>query len=410
MPSRRQLLAAASAGAAGLAGCTALADRPEPEPLADASPGSDDWPFLRYDSHNTGWNGGADPPAEPTVRWSTDVGWGFTPLVRGTRVVLNSYEGVMGLRATDGEVVWTAGEGGGYRQPGLGARRAFFPDSRCVRGFDLESGEETWRQRACDGANTAAPTVARGRLYMEASYVVAFDAAGRATWAAYGDAMAAPTVAGDTAFADVAGELVALDLTVEPDRPAPWAEPPERPVVDRERVRRWGRPYRRGRIRHSPTVHDGLVVVGQEDIGQAALFAHDPEDGDRKWRFRADTGENGGLFTAPVSDGERVYVGSDDGNLYAVTDGEAVWTRSLDGLPNRVAGAGDTLLVGTYTGDEAPSSLYALAPATGESRWRVDYDDELRGLSAAGGSVYATVVTGRQDDGDIVSTTLYAYG
>lgn len=409
MPSRRQLLAAASAASAALAGCSALADRPEPEPLPEAAPSGDDWPFLRYDSHNTGWNGAADPPDEPVERWSTDVGWGFRPLVRGTKVVLNTYEGVTGLRATDGEVLWTAGGGGGFRQPGLGAGRAYFPDGDCVRGFDLASGEETWRQQSCDGANTAAPTVARGRLYMEASYVVAFDGAGRATWAAYGDARAAPTVAGDTAFAEVAGELAALDLTVEPDRPAPWAEAPERPVVDRERVRRWSRSYR-GRLRHSPTVHGDLVVAGDEDTGQATLFAHDPEDGRRQWQFRAGAGENGGLFTAPVSDGERVYVGSDDGQMYAVSGGEAAWTRDLDGLPNPVAGAGDTLFVGTYTGDSAPGTLYALDPATGETRWQVGYDDEIRGVSAAGGSVYVTVVTGRQDDGDIVSTTLYAYG
>ncbi len=409
MPSRRQLLAAASTGATALAGCTALGGRPEPEPLPEAAPSSDDWPFLRYDSHNTGWNAAADPPDEPVERWFTDVGWGFTPLVRGTKVVLNTYKGVTGLRITDGETLWTAGEGGGFAQPGLGAERAYFPGNDCVRGFDLASGEETWRQQSCDGANTAAPTVAQGRLYMEASYFVAFDAAGRATWAAYGDPGRAPTVAGDTSYAEVSGELMALDITAKPNRPAPWAEAPERPVVGRERARRWGRSYR-GRIRHSPTIHGDQVVAGDEKTGQATLFAHDPEDGQRQWRFRAGTGENGGLFTAPVSDGERVYVGSDDGQMYAVSGGEAVWTRSLNGLPNRVAGAGDTLLVGTYTGNDAPGTLYALDPATGKTRWQVGYDDEIRGLSAAGGSVYVTVVTGRDGDGDIVSTTLYAYG
>nr|WP_255457575.1 PQQ-binding-like beta-propeller repeat protein [Halorussus sp. JP-T4] len=128
------------------------------------------------------------------------------------------------------------------------------------------------------------------------------------------------------------------------------------------------------------------------------------------WRFAADSGPNGGLFTPPVCDGERVYAGCDDGRLYAVADGEAAWSRSLDRLPNRIAGAGDALFVGTYGGDGRPSSLSALDAATGETRWQIGYDDEVRGISVAGGTVYATVVTDRQPGGDITGTTVYAYG
>lgn len=416
MPSRRQLLAAAAGGAAAsLAGCTDWSDDRDPALLPDATPTRDDWPALRYDAHNTGWNADTDPPrAEPEPRWSTDVEWGFRPLVRGTRVVLNTYRGVTALRATDGEVVWTAGDGGGFRQPTLGARRAFFPDTDCVRGFDLETGEEAWAQRRCVGANTAAPTVARGRLYLPVGNLAAYDADGRTTWAAHrSNVSEVPAIVGDTAYVSAFDSLVALDLSVEPERGWPWeSDDRNLPYVDRDRAERWRHRLRSTdhTLRSNPTVVGDAVVAPVEGDYRARLVAHDAESGERRWEFVAGEGRNGGLFTPPVNDGERTYVGCDDGNLYAAADGEAVWSRTLDALPNRVAGAADALFVGTYGGKGEPSSLYALDAATGETRWRRRFDDEVRGVSVAGGTVYAAVVTDRQPDGDIVGTTVYAFG
>ena len=416
MPSRRRLLATAGATATvGLAGCSAANRSFDAEPLPGATPTAADWPALRYDARNAGWNAGADPPRDrPDPRWATDVGWGFRPLIRGTCVVLQTYDGVTALRATDGERVWTAGNDGGFRQPTLGARCAFFPADDCVRGFDLETGAETWRQRECVGANTAAPAVARGRLYLSVGNLAGYDAEGRATWATYlPNVPPTPAVVGDTVYATAYDRLVALDAAATPSPRWPWeSDDADLPYVADDRVVRWRRDLALAgaRFRSNPTVVDGTVYAAVEDTGRARLDARDAETGDRQWRFMADAGRNGGLSTAPICDGERVYVGCDDGRLYAVADGGAVWSRSLDALPNRTAGGADTLFVGTYGGDGRPSSLYALDAATGETRWQIEYDDEVRGVSVAGGTVYATVVTDREPGGDITGTTVYAYG
>jgi outer membrane protein assembly factor BamB len=167
-----------------------------------------------------------------------------------------------------------------------------------------------------------------------------------------------------------------------------------------------------------------------EGTGHARLRAYDLATGERRWRFPAALGTNGGYATPTVTDGRRVFFGADDGVVYALpADGgpagrpqepgtgarevespDALWTRDLDGdaLPNRIAGAGETLLVGTYR-EGGPTALYALDARTGRERWRVAYDDELRGVTVAGGTVYATAVTDRDPGGDIVGTTLFAY-
>lgn len=446
--SRRAAAATLATGVVGsLAGCTGLsgvATRSH-EPLPDATPASTDWPFLRYDARNTGWNDGAEPPTdEPSVRWSRDVGWGFTPLVRDGRVVVGTYDGIGVYRTDDGGRVWLAGPDPNYREPSLGARRVYAPGNEGgVRGFDLATGEATWTQEHPIGANTDAPTVAGGKLVIDAGNVGVYDATGTRTWSTYcANVGPIPAVVdgGRTAFVAPFDAVAALDLTA-PAREWPWEDPDgeEPPRASRERAYRWsaGAPEAIARIRHSPTVLDGVgdsggrrgghrtVYALVERIGRATLRAHAPDTGERRWQFTAGEGENGGFATPTVTNGERVFFGADDGVVYAIPadgglpdpDGSSVaprdepvpeWSRAFDALPNRLAGAGRTLLVGTYR-DGGPTSLYALDAGSGRARWRVRYDDELRGLSAAGGTVYATVVTERDADGDIVGTTLYAY-
>ncbi|MFC4358088.1 PQQ-binding-like beta-propeller repeat protein [Halobium salinum] len=430
MPSRRALLAGLGAGGlAGLAGCSAgtlLEPDPDPVPVADATPGPDDWPLIGYDARNTRYNAGASPPTSaPEERWRTDLGWAMTPTVRGTRLVVVDYEGVTALRTTDGEVAWRAAEGeqfvSNYVTPVLGAERVYYAGPRCVRGFDLTDGTESWRATPCRGANNYQPTVADGRVHMEhGGYLSAIDDAGRTTWASAHDARPGPAVVDGRAYVATAFTVKAVDLSApvrEPLFEGDEAGDDHPATADRERATAWELPRvdPSMRVWHSPAVVDGTVYAPLSDLGAGRIVALDAETGDERWRFRAERGAEDGWTTAPVVADDAVHFGADDGFVYRVgADGERRWRRDLSGHPWEVVGADEVLLVRSHRHADAPDGragfLHALDLATGETRWRLGYDDELRGLSVAGGSVYASLVTERNDDGEILGTAVVALG
>jgi len=78
-----------------------------------------------------------------------------------------------------------------------------------------------------------------------------------------------------------------------------------------------------------------------------------------------------------------------------------------------LAGAGDMLVAVTHdrsVEESAPGhgALVGIDLASGERRWSRSYDDHVSGLAVAGGTVYATVVTDRDADGDMVGKRLFA--
>ncbi len=87
-----------------------------------------------------------------------------------------------------------------------------------------------------------------------------------------------------------------------------------------------------------PALGDGLVFVGCEHNG--ALLALDAQTGRETWRFYT----NGPLRLAPVVNGKRVYMGSDDGYLYCLdTSGRLLW-KILGGPSQRRVIAHDRLI------------------------------------------------------------------
>ena len=124
-----------------------------------------------------------------------------------------------------------------------------------------------------------------------------------------------------------------------------------------------------GPIYSSPTLHEDRVFVGS---GDGNLYAVDVNTGIERWRF----GTGGAVDSAPaVADGV-VYAVSRDGSLYAVdaTDGTLRWSyatggeRKLDFWDFYLS---DPLVVGDMvvfgSGDGA---VHALDRVTGELRWR----------------------------------------
>jgi outer membrane protein assembly factor BamB len=132
-------------------------------------------------------------------------------------------------------------------------------------------------------------------------------------------------------------------------------------------------------VRSSPTVADGVVYVGSDD---GRLYAVDVKTGQQRWAF-----ETGGqIRCSPVVADGMVYFrsGSGDwGHLYAldVQSGRQMWMFKAGGpAASSPAVSGGVVYVGTSTG-QGPNDgyLYALDSRSGRQRWKVK----------TGGDVYA---------------------
>ena len=438
MPSRRALLrSGAVAAAAGLAGCSALAGAPDPVPLPDATPGPDDWPGRGYDARNTRYSADAEPPrSEPTPRWTREFRFCHEPVVRGTRLVLNTgnedREYTVGLRTTDGSEVWRSeSEPWGYPTPTLGAERAYVTGPDCAFGIDLETGEETWRGQPCHGANTAGGTVADGRLYMEyGGYFSALDGTGRVRWATSHDAETPPAVVGDTAFVATVFTVAALDLTATA-RELPWEDlDDDQPAhAKREAAGRWMDPPAASnvgpRFHHAPAVDGSLVFATATGDEGGELRALARADGTERWTVSSPpsprAGEESREAPDPVNDpvppvvaDDRVVTCLGDRQVLALDRGGTVqWTRTLEHSVTGLAGAGETLLAVTHDrsierSGEGHGGLVALDLGSGEPRWSLSFDDHVSGVTPAGGTVYATVVVDRRNGGTVSTERLLA--
>lgn len=132
----------------------------------------------------------------------------------------------------------------------------------------------------------------------------------------------------------------------------------------------------------APAVADGVVYVGTDD---GKLFALQLSDGQRKWEFR----QEDAILAPPTVMGDYVFVGDEGGNLWAVRtrDGRDDWSFKSDGaiysgavpLPVRAALA-PQVLVGSYDG-----GLYCIRTTDGELLWTYKTADKLHGTPAVAG-------------------------
>lgn len=128
------------------------------------------------------------------------------------------------------------------------------------------------------------------------------------------------------------------------------------------------------RIRSSPTIVDGTVFLGSDD---GNLYALSEDTGDEQWRFTT----NGYVTGAPAVVDGLAFIGSWDNTLYAVeTDtGEEVWRVDTDGnVSSAPTVVNQTVFV------NAQEYLFAFDAATGEEQW---YDE----ISASGTTTCSAV-------------------
>lgn len=118
-------------------------------------------------------------------------------------------------------------------------------------------------------------------------------------------------------------------------------------------------------------------------LGGPARPPADTEDGSLVWEFTTDGWE----LTAPAVVDGVVYVGSDDGSLYALSadSGELLWSFDTGDAVRSIPAVVD----GTIYFGSNDNHLYAIDAATGEELWRYDTGDRVhRAPVVANGMAY----------------------
>ncbi len=121
-----------------------------------------------------------------------------------------------------------------------------------------------------------------------------------------------------------------------------------------------------GQIFSSPAVHAALVYVGSND---GSLYAINAATGTEVWRYRAEDA----ITSSPLIDGGVVYVGSNDGGLHAVNaaSGQPLWRFGTEGVIHSSPAAADGLV---YVGSR-DHRLYAIDAGRGTEVWRFEGGD-----------------------------------
>ena len=117
-------------------------------------------------------------------------------------------------------------------------------------------------------------------------------------------------------------------------------------------------------VESSPAVVNGVAYIGSDD---GNLYALNASTGERLWSFS--TGSVQPILDAPaVADGV-VYIGSYDGILYAVNanTGQRLWSFATGSNP--VVGPPTVIDGVVYVSGGIPETLYALNASTGKMLW-----------------------------------------
>lgn len=344
------------------------------------------WPSDGYDMANTAFNPDATGPSgDVGADWTFETAVSRNPftgsvVVADGMVYAASPSGTLhALAGGTGEEQWQLGFGAPIRAtPAIDSGFCYLADDEgTVYGVSLANGDVEWTATA-DAAVRTSPAVSSGLVYVgsQDATVYAFDAeTGEEEWTAPAEAevSAAPAVSEDTGFVYVGsddGRLYALD-----------AETGSREWAYRTDA---GEP-----IRSAPTVADGRVYIGTGGSVDQQLYAIDAEGGFERWREPV----GGTVVNSVAATDDAVYVPVRDGTASRVVaftlTGDEQWQFETNGIPTSPAVGATHVYVGSQNG-----SVYAIDVA-GEGVWEVEtgtavqsapivVDDRVYGANNAG--------------------------
>jgi len=121
----------------------------------------------------------------------------------------------------------------------------------------------------------------------------------------------------------------------------------------------WSSDLGKGRIVSSPAIFDSALYIGSPD---GNIYALDKLTGIKLWSYQIgkalvsfipyQRGESS-IVSSPAISGNTLYIGSDDGHLYGLDKrtGKKIWSYNL-GVPiaSSPAISGNTLYIGAYDG------------------------------------------------------------
>lgn len=386
--SRRGLLAGVGGLVAAGAAAGLTPDRVRPEQRLDASVPPDSWPLHKHDPSRTGYQSDPGPRTEATLEWRTEIGRDPTaaPGVAATpdRVFTVGATATVALAPDNGEVAWrtrhrerglVADGAGEFVQAGpqLVGDRVLTVADVTLRALRRADGDGDWAY----GTNSsfrdvlaAGNTVFLGSLIGDADRLVALSAGtGLPYWRQ-------ETTARPLAHAPDADLLVTVRRRPGNDGGALQARDPRTGAIE------WTADA--GPVPDStlPAVADGTLFVADEPV-----TAIDVADGTERWQAPSDgTGIRG-----PVTDGDRVYVTTEQGvAAFDTGSGEERWTTDLPvGGFATSALAADRLYVPTDAG------VAALASGDGSVAFEATVPGgRPTGLAVAGGRLYARTERG----------------
>lgn len=127
------------------------------------------------------------------------------------------------------------------------------------------------------------------------------------------------------------------------------------------------------RTKSSPVISDGTLFFGNDKGAITAVTS----DGKIKWLY-----ESGSLIeAAPLIFGNKVVVGSNDGNLKAIdkVTGKLIWSYKTD---NQISGSANVWLSGSKAGIVVGSYdyyLHCVDPKTGKLLWKIETENYVNG-------------------------------
>lgn len=117
-------------------------------------------------------------------------------------------------------------------------------------------------------------------------------------------------------------------------------------------------------VESSPAVANGVVYIGSDD---GNLYALDAASGGKLWSFSTGSGQS--ILDSPAVAGGIVYIGSYDGVVYALSavTGKQLWSFVTGSNP--VVGPPTVVNGVVYVSGGVPETLYALNANTGRVLW-----------------------------------------